>query len=351
MNSPDVVIAGAGIIGVSLALELRGRGASVLILERGEPGQEASSAAAGMLAAFAPETPELLKPLARESARIYPEFIHMVQNASGSSTDFRRQGTVALGKVQTAAPEYHEISEQALKQLEPSIVTNGLPAHLVAEASVDPVLLMRAVVKAAERAGIEIRSEAELVDARPRGEDIQAVTSHETISCRALVNCCGAWSGMPVRPRKGQMLYVQPPKSFQFERVVHAPDAYIVPRSSGNVLIGATVEDVGFDKTVEDLAIQTLHRAAVRFVPALASATIIQTWAGLRPGTPDNLPIMGQTAPGMFIASGHYRNGILLAPITAKIMADVVTGRQPAFDLSPFSPARFKREKLHSLRG
>ncbi len=351
MKSPDVVIAGAGIIGLSLALELSKYGARVIILERDAPGQEASSAAAGMLAASDPETPYVLQSLARESARLYPEFVNMVERASGIKTDFRQHGTIAIGQVHNAPPEYRAISREELSRLEPSLRSRSLPVYLVQEGSVDPVLLVRAAVKAAELAGIEIFGQTEFRtgQASPRG--IAVLTSHGTIQCKMLVNCCGAWSGAPVRPRKGQMLYLEPHDPELIQHVVRAPDAYIVPRSSGKILIGATVEDVGFDKTVEEETIERLKHAASKYLPELADAKITSSWAGLRPGTPDDLPIMGQTEAGIFIASGHYRNGILLAPATAKLMANLMMGRQPASDLTPFSPFRFGNAQLHSARG
>ncbi|HYX53722.1 MAG TPA: glycine oxidase ThiO [Candidatus Limnocylindrales bacterium] len=351
MSSPDVVVVGAGIIGVSLALELRARGASVTILERGAPGQEASSAAAGMLAATDPETPSALQPIASESARLYPDFVEMIERSSGMNVDFRSHGTMAIGELDTAPPEYVALTEKEISLLEPAILSNTLPVYLVAEASVDPVLLIRAALKSAGLAGVEIQTATEFREAHSSLSGVEVVTSTGTISCQAVVNCCGAWSGAPVRPRKGQMLYVRPENTMLIQHVVRAADAYIVPRSSGKILIGATVEDVGFDKRVDPATIQQLHQAASRYLPQVAKAEIISSWAGLRPGTPDDLPIMGQIEPGMFVASGHFRNGILLAPITAKLMADLISGLQPAMDLSPFSASRFAPSEISSTRG
>ena len=149
-------------------------------------------------------------------------------------------------------------------------------------------------------------------------------TQSDTFSAAAAVDCRGAWSGAPVRPRKGQMLYVLPQASL-LQHVLRTPEVYVVPRSSGKILIGATVEDVGFDKSVDPSAIQQLVTAASKYLPELASAPITQSWAGLRPGTPDDLPIIGPTnIPRVFAATGHFRNGILLAPVTAQIMADLI---------------------------
>lgn len=338
----DVIISGAGIIGVSLALELRERGASVLVLDRGEPGRESSSAAAGMLAATDPETPEKLQPLTYMSARLYPQFVEKLECLSSRRTDFRR-GAIALLSNTPVPPEHRLLSSAELKELEPALNPGKLVAAIVeSENSVDPDLLMQAALGAARAAGIELRSQTAVRQMRSSGSQIEVLAGADRFPAFAAVNCQGAWSGAPVRPRKGQMLYLQPQEPGLLERVLRTPGVYLVPRSSGKVLVGATVEDVGFDKTVEPEVIRDLHQAAVKFIPQLASAPVISSWAGLRPGTPDDLPILGQTeTPGVFIASGHFRNGILLAPVTARIMADLIAGEAPEVDISDFPPARF----------
>ena len=342
MNSPDVIIGGAGIIGVSIALELHRRGARVLLLDRGEPGCEASSAAAGMLSAADPETPGKLRALVRESASRFPEFFRKIEEASGSKTDFRRRGTIALEQHLPAPPEYRQLSADELRELEPSLKDAGCVAFFVQEDSVDPALLMRAALRAAENIGIELRSNVEAREMRSRAAQVEVITSDESFVAKAAVNCQGAWSGAPVKPRKGQMLYLQPERSGILEHVVRAPDAYIVPRSTGKILVGATVEDTGFEKSVQPETIRALHQAACKYIPGLASAQISASWAGLRPGSPDDLPLLGRTnQPGVFIASGHFRNGILLAPVTALIIADLIAGKAPTIDISAFSPARF----------
>ncbi len=177
---------------------------------------------------------------------------------------------------------------------------------------------------------------------RASNNAVEVVTETDTFSAASAIDCRGAWSGAPVRPRKGQMLYVQPQSSV-LQHVLRAPEVYIVPRSSGKILIGATVEDVGFDKSVDPSAISQLLNAAAKYLPALASAPVTQRWAGLRPGTPDNLPIIGPTdKPRVFAATGHFRNGILLAPVTAQIVADLLYGHPSPLDIRAFSPDRFR---------
>lgn len=342
MKSWDVIIAGAGIIGVSVALELRERGATVLVLDRGEPGSEASSAAAGMLAPADPETPEALRPLAMESAQMFAAFVRKVESAAGIQVGFRRVGTIALIPENTAPREYRGLSAVEVQRLEPSIHTAGNSAFFVREDSVDPHLLTRAALAAAQTRGVEVRGHTAVMEMRARESVVEVVTQSEAFSAAAAVDCRGAWSGAPVRPRKGQILYVLPQAPL-LQHVLRTPEAYIVPRSSGKILIGATVEDVGFDKSVDPSAIHQLLNAAAKYLPALASAPITQSWAGLRPGTPDDLPIIGPTdRPRIFAATGHFRNGILLAPITATIMADLIHGLPSPLDIRAFSPDRFR---------
>jgi glycine oxidase len=359
VHSPDVIIAGGGIIGVSIALELRERGLQVLVLERGEPGQEASSAAAGMLAAFDPETPSALCSLAQESARMFPDYVRKLERLAGMQVDLRSQGTIAFfdrssTPATSALGRYRKLSGDELRRIEPAVAVavaiHGYSAFLVEESSVDPVLLMRAALKAASTMGIEVRVGSEVTGIRAQGGRIEVTAGQGRLSAAKAINCRGAWSGAPVKPRKGQMLAVRP-RDTGVEHVIHAPGVYVVPRSSGRLVIGATVEDVGFDKTVEPETIHELRRAAVELVPGLASAEVVASWAGLRPGTPDDLPVLGETeAPGVFTASGHYRNGILLAPVTARIMANLCMGKAAGFDISAFSPLRFASASINSSR-
>lgn len=344
MKTWDVILSGAGIIGVSLALELRGRGAHILVLDAREPGREASSAAAGMLIVHDPETPEQLRTLAAESARLYPEFVSKLEAASGMKVDFQH-GAIALLPQGEPLSQHKPVSQEQLKQLDPAVNPHAYSAYFVEdENSVDPDLLMKAALLAAKANGIEIRSHTPVQEMRAAEKQVEVIAGNECFLARAAVNCQGAWAGVPVRPRKGQMLYLQPQKSGLLKHVVRTPEVYLVPRSSGKILVGATVEDVGYDKTVQPEAIQKLHDAAGHVVPELAMASVIASWAGLRPGSPDDLPLLGPTeTPGVFIASGHFRNGILLAPITAVIMADMIDGKVPELNISAFSPARFAK--------
>lgn len=208
MKSWDVIIVGAGIIGVSLALELRERGATVLVLDRAEPGSEASSAAAGMLAPCDPETPEALRPLAMESARMFPAFVQKLESSRNMQVDFRRVGTIALLHEIAAPPEYRSLSLAELQSLESSVHTAGHSVFFVREDSVDPLLLTQAALAAARNLGIQIRGHTTVTEIRAQTNAVEVVTQANIFSAASAVDCRGAWSGASVRPRKGQMLYV-----------------------------------------------------------------------------------------------------------------------------------------------
>ena len=353
MKSFDVIVVGGGIIGLSLALSLRKRDIKVLVVERGEPGREASHAAAGMLADCTLETPSALQGLASASAEMYPEFVHELQDESGVDVDLRNDGTLLF-----PAPE--ELEElrgfcaehflpAPLADMEPGIADANQPAAFLKERSVDPRALVAAALKAAKHRGVDISSGTTVSHLlKVEGQTAGVQTDKTTYNSPVVVNCAGAWSGLigphsfPTRPVKGQMLDLIGGPANVPRHVIRSHEVYLVPRSDGRLVVGTTVEDVGYDKRVDADTIRRLHEAAVRMFPALRQARIHEDWAGLRPGTPDHLPILGATrTPGYFIASGHFRDGILLAPITAKVMADVVTGKPPDINISAFSPARF----------
>ena len=349
METWDVIIVGGGIIGLSLSIALRKRGAKVLMVERGEPGREASHAAAGMLSDCALETPAALQPLAQASARMYPEFVHEVQDESGIHVDLREQGTLLFLSAEHAGCrcEEEEIPAARVAELEPALADAQRPAFYLRERSVDPRALLAAALKAAKHREVDISSGTAVTGLlRSDGRAAGVITDRTTYYAPVVVNCAGAWAGQisehhfPIRPVKGQMLCVV--GGPLLTHVLRAPAVYLVPRSDGRVLIGATVEEAGYDKRTDADTIQRMHRAAVALVSTLKQARLLEAWAGLRPGTPDDLPILGATStPGYFVAAGHFRDGILLAPVTAHVMAQIVTGVQPEFDLTPFSPARF----------
>jgi glycine oxidase len=349
----DVIIIGGGIIGLSLSIALRKRGATVLVVERGEPGREASHAAAGMLADSPLETPPILQPLATASARMYPEFVHELQDESGMDVDLRDQGAIFILSPERVY-DWPGLVRQyplpvVLMELEPALANIDQPAIYLKERSLDPRALTSAALIAARHRGVDISSGTAVTALlMSNGRAAGVSTSNTSYDAPAVVNCAGAWAGQlpphrfPTRPVKGQMLSVAGASRNLVRHVIRAPEVYLVPRSDGRILIGATIEEAGYDKRTEVDTIQHMRQAAIHLVPALSQARMLEAWAGLRPGSPDNLPILGATrTPGYFVATGHFRDGILLAPITAQVMVQLITGAKPERDIAPFSPERF----------
>jgi glycine oxidase len=350
----DVIIIGGGIIGLSLAIALRKRGATVLVVERGEPGREASHAAGGMLVDCPLETPPVLQELATASARMYPEFARELELESGMKVDLRDYGTILFPSPEHAERDATFVANHPLpfplRELEPALAQPHGPALYLKERSVDPRALSAAAWKAAKHRDVDFSSGDEVTavnicDGRATG----VITTKTAFHGNKVVNCAGAWSGqispyaVPTRPVKGQMLCLAMPSRDLLRHVIRSPKAYLIPRSDGRLLVGATVEEAGFDKRTDLATIQRQHKSAIELVPKLADAKILENWAGLRPGTPDALPILGETPiTGYYVATGHFRDGILLAPITAEVMAATIEGRTPEFDLSAFSPSRFQ---------
>jgi len=348
----DVIIIGGGIIGLSLSIALRKRGATVLIVERGEPGREASHAAGGMLVDCPLETPKVLQELASASARMYPEFAYELEVESEMKVDLRDKGTILFLSADHARLNAEFVASHALSapltEIEPALPLAGDALYLK-ERSVDPRALSAAAWKTAKNRGVDFSSGDEVIAVTISNGSAKGVRTAKTVlAAPRVVNCAGAWSGaiaphpFPTRPVKGQMLCLVMPSRDLLKHVVRSPEVYLIPRSDGRLLVGATVEEAGFDKRTVPFTIQRQHQAALDLVPKLRDAKILEDWAGLRPGTPDNLPILGATStPGYYVATGHFRDGILLAPITAEVMTDVVEGGTPSYNLTPFSPARF----------
>lgn len=347
MRYADVVILGGGIIGLSLAFELRKSGRSIIVLDRREPGREASHAAAGMLAPRGADLGPPLQDLALASAAMYPEFIQEIEDVSGMKVDLRRQGTILIGDGSEQSALGHPLSPGEQTRLEPTLTPHD-GAVFLEEHSVDPRALTAAWLEAVRRHGVSVAAAEEAREVLREGDTLRVITQQTSYSAPTVVNCCGAWAGcvapleLPLRPVKGHMLAVIPGEKNRVEHVIHAPDVYLVPRTDGRLLIGSTLEEKGFDKRVELETIQRLHQAADKLIPRLSEARIHEAWTGLRPATPDELPILSKTSiPGYFIAAGHFRNGILLAPITARLMTQIIGQCAPTFDLSPFAAKRF----------
>lgn len=383
MSAYDVIIVGGGLIGSSIAFELASENLRVAVLDRQEPGREASWAAAGMLSP-GPDSPEssALVPLGKESLRLYPEFVAAIEHASGKSTDFTCNGTLEVfrgpepeGTRNKMVADFHHLglaaaamSPNEARKLEPSLGPQaGAIAWLPDEATVDPRLLLAAVLAAATYRGAEIRADC-AVDALlyERGVCAGVIAGGQKIAAKQVVIAAGSFCGTisdfahepdphpqlrqyaPVHPVRGQMLALRS-ASVQLKKVLRSQHGYLVPRRDGRIIAGSTLEDAGFVKQVTPQGVRQILDAALELAPALADAKIVEEWSGLRPGTPDLLPIIGPTdIEGLWLATGHYRNGILLAPVTAKIMRDWIVSGKSNFNAESFSPLRFTTAKSHA---
>jgi glycine oxidase len=282
---------------------------------------------------------------------MYPEFVAEIEDASGLKVDLRSNGTLLFpppGEHPDRIPGARPLPAP-LAQLEPELASDARTCVFLNERSVCPRALVEAVLKAARHRGVDVRHGEHVVGLElASGQACGVMTTKTTYAGTKIVNCAGAWAGtippieFPTRPVKGQMVSFVLPRRNLLEHVVRSPEIYLIPRSDGRLLAGATVEEAGFDRRTVPATIQALERAALRMLPALQEARILEAWAGLRPGTPDGLPILGATQiPAYFVATGHFRDGILLAPITARVMAQTMFGESVQQDLAGFSASRF----------
>lgn len=362
----DVAVVGAGLIGLSIAFELAERGFAVRVFDRGEPGRGASWAGAGMLAPFTEhiEDVEMLA-LCRRSLAGYPAFVRRVREASGLPLDLALGGIVeAVFDREHLAALKHQVrrlagmgvSAQLLDRRETLLAEPALGHHVAGallvsgQGYVDNRRLGRALLEACLRRGVRLQAEVRDVQIECDARRVRGVrTEHGFFPAALIINAAGAWAGvipgipasaaLAVTPVKGQMLALAAPVGF-LRRTTWVPGAYLVPRDDGRLLVGATVEDAGFDERVDARAVHHLLHAALQAAPSLGSFTVTESWAGLRPKTVDERPFIGPTAiDGLIAAAGHYRNGILLAPETARLVADFVESGDD-LELKPWSPLR-----------
>jgi len=359
-----VVVIGAGAAGLTIGWRLRQAGVDVLILERDQPGLGATWAAAGMIAAGT-EMADAAEPeaeLARLSRGMWPAFAREVEEASGIAIGYRQSGAlmIALKTDEVALhaerakgdPELKILAPEDARAMEPMLGTFEHALWDAREAQVDNRALGRALAAAFVRAGGTLSSNESAVRIIVR--DDRAVSVHTPVAIRhadAFILAAGAWSGLieglppdavpPVKPMKGEMLALVPPDGAPVpEHVVWGNEVYLVPRT-GRLLIGATLEDAGFDTSLTGAAENWLSSRAIGLMPPLAEWKIDEHWAGLRPGSPDGLPLLGPTTvANLFVASGQYRNGILLAPAIGNVLSRFVLERPGGFEA--FDPRRFR---------
>jgi len=367
MKKFDVAIAGGGLIGMSIALELARAGLRVGVFDRGAMGREASWAGAGILSP-APESAVMvpLVALGKASMALYPDFVQMVEEISGQSTGYRPNGTLqalftrdAREELSTVIALHHglglkaePLSAEDARELEPKL-SEEIEAGVLRpdEASVDNRLLTPAVCEAARRNGAELFPSSRVTGIwRESGRCAGLQIGAEKVGAQWTIITAGCFSAeidgvasfAPVRPAKGQIVSLRH-ENVNIDRVLWSENIYLVPRNDGRIVAGATVEHVGFDKTLTAGGLQKVFAGAIELVPALAEARVEEMWAGLRPDSPDHLPILGPTdVDGLLIATGHFRSGFLLTPITARLMREWITEQRVSVDWERFSPLRFQ---------
>lgn len=369
-EKPEILIVGGGVIGLSIGWELQRAGRRVIVFDRDEAGRAASWQAGGMLAPAAEigfEEPELYR-FSRESTELWPDFVRRLESDSRREVGFRREGTLVVSDDADSQARLRRVYEFQLEQqlnvrwlsgdqardLEPFLaprVTAGVLSP--DDVQVDNRKLVLALIDAIRRTGGEVRERTPIIRVEPDALSPRVVTADgEEVEGEVVVLAAGAWcrevDGLPkearppIRPVKGQMVELRMIRPFALDRVVRGPHGYLVPKESGRLLIGATSEEMGYDTEVTAGGIYKLLEGAWEIVPGIYDLPLTDSWAGLRPASRDHQPIIGfSSAPGIFMATGHYRHGIMLAPLTARVAADVILGRETSPWPGPFSPLRF----------
>jgi len=369
-SAADVVVVGGGVIGLGIAWRAADAGMTVTIVDEA-PGRGASWAAAGMLAPVTEvhygERPLLALNLA--AAARWPSFAAEVEEASGHPVGYRPGGTLAVARDADdnaaledlyqfqlrCGLEVERLRSRECRQLEPGLAPSIRGGVLASgDHQVDNRALVEALLAACQRAGVRMVA-GRAAELAVEGDRVTGVVlgDGERLAAGAVVLAAGCWSGglgglaaealPPVRPVKGQLLYLRGPAGQPLcSRNVRGLEVYVVPRGDGRVVVGATVEEQGFDTTVTAGAVHDLLRAALELLPDVAELELAETVVGLRPGSPDNAPMLGPAGPdGLVVATGHYRNGILLTPVTGDAIAELLaTGRVPEM-IAPFAPGRF----------
>jgi glycine oxidase len=362
----QVLIVGGGVIGLSSACALAAEGHDVQLAERETPGQRASWVAAGLLTPSSPwHYPQALVELCLRSEALYPDFVAELLEHTGHDAEYEMSGmlypegvglsaaTVADESRRRAAMGFgmEHLDRARLDALQPGFASAVEGAGWQPRsARVRPPRLMAALRRRAADLGVLVSSRCpvQALVRGPRGIRGALTESGQLLEAEAVVLAAGPWSGrlaqqlglsVQLRPVRGQILLLRGPPGL-IGPTVNNGDSYLVPRRDGRILVGTTMEDAGFDDWTTPEAIARLRAAARALVPATAGMEAETWWAGLRPGTPDRLPYLGPVpeVPGLVLATGHYRNGILLAPITAAVVADVLAGRAPGVDIAPYAP-------------
>jgi glycine oxidase len=360
-----IVVVGGGVIGCAVAYELASRGARVQVFDARGVGQGATRASAGMLAPYIEGHSNALRTLGACSLEQYDAFLSRVAADAQRPVEYRRTGTLQVGCGQQQAVALSRAAERMgrarisysllrageVRRLEPALgsaVTAGVLVPQHGYVGVDA--FVTALEAAAIRGGVTFAAES-VERIEPGSHGLEVRTAAATLTADAVVLAAGSWSGQlpmtpalppPVRPIRGQLLHVAFPAP-PLSRVVWGARAYLVPWLDGTMLIGATSEDVGFDESATVEGVRRLLEAAGELLPGVYGARFLGVRVGLRPGTSDELPIIGpsSTMPGVYYATGHYRNGVLLAPLTALMLADLILEGRERAELSLVRPSRF----------
>jgi glycine oxidase len=373
----DLAIVGGGVIGLAVAWRAHEQGLSVTVLERDTVGRGTSYVAAGMLAPVAEvefgEAGRAMLELGLRSAEMWPEFAAELERCSGEEVGLRRTGTLVLARDEDEGRELERqiawrdslglrtvrLRGSEAREREPALApTMRLALEAPEDHSVDPRRVLGALRRACEVAGVAVREHSPVARVELDSPATQVtgveLEDGELVSARHVVIAAGAWSGsleglhakarVPVRPVKGQLLRLRDPAGpGLLKRVVRFEGGYLVPRADGRYVLGATVEERGFERHATAGGVYELLREAHEVVPGVSELQIEELCVGLRPGTPDNVPLIGPGAlPGLTWATGHHRNGILLAPLTAELVVEALSGEQAGNPLlSACDPLRF----------